>query len=117
MVERVDHEPTRVRRKAVLIGLLINVLVFFCLSFLLWGVRYRSAVAVALSPIAPVYFGIIFSARGDTDVAIVSCGVSVAAAILVPLAIGKPNTVRTVLAHVALALYWFWSFCIIGIGV
>lgn len=115
--EQLDHEPTHVPRKAVLISLLVNLLVFSCLSFFFWAVRFGAPLAGVFSLVAPVYYGSICTVYGHVEIAIVSCGVSVATAILVLWAIWKPHFALVMLAHLALLLYWFCSFVLIGANV
>jgi len=49
--------------------------------------------------------------------AIVSLIVTFLAIGLCVLAMLKPRISTLIPAHIMLVLYWFWSFCLIGIGV
>ena len=105
------------RRRSFLTGLCCNVAIFAVLSSLLWGLRFGSWYAVELSFIAPPVYAFYFTLSADVEVAVVSWVVTALAVVFVLLGARKPRLVLTVLAHVSLALYWLWSFALIGMGV
>ncbi|HZL98867.1 MAG TPA: hypothetical protein VFD43_01330 [Planctomycetota bacterium] len=105
------------RRRAFVRGLLWSLAVFAVLSSWLWGVRFHSWYAVAVSFIAPPYAAIDFTLRADTDMAVVSWLVTLAASGFVLCGWLRPHPALTCLAHLSLAAYWLWSFMLIGIGV
>jgi len=108
--------PVEELRESFLLGLCRNLAVFAVLSSLLWGLCFGAWFAVAVSFVAPPVAAVDFTIRADTDMAVVSWVVTVLAGGFVLVGALKPRRVFTVLAHVSLGLYWFWSFALIGIG-
>ncbi|MHC4105301.1 MAG: hypothetical protein ACYSR9_10205 [Planctomycetota bacterium] len=70
-----------------------------------------------LAPTAPPYYGLHFLANQDIDMAIVSLIVTFLAIVLCVVTILKPRISTLIPAQIAFVIYWFWSFCLIGIGV
>ena len=107
-----------IARKKVIISLVVNFSVQWALALLCWmGSFHAPAMMIWLAPLAPPYYGAIFLADRDLDMAFVSLGVSILAICLCLLAILKPRLATLIPAHIMLVVYWFWSFCLIGIGV
>jgi hypothetical protein len=75
------------------------------------------AMVIWLAPTAPPYYGVHFLAKRDLDMAFVSLIVTILAIVLCVLTILKPRISTLIPAHIMLIVYWFWSFCLIGIGV
>lgn len=103
----------------VSLGFLTSFGIFLVLSTLLFGVGYRAPRAVLLSPLAPVIFGLYELGFGHVDgTPLFSLGLSVAAFATVGLAIRYHQRVGLrIVAHCCLAMYWFWSFCVVGLWV
>jgi len=105
-------------RRTVIISLAVNFSLQWALSLLCWMGRFHArAMVIWLAPTAPPYYGIGFLVKGDLDVALVSLIVTVLTIVLCLLAVLKLRLATLIPAHIILVLYWFWSFCLIGIGV
>lgn len=90
----------------------------WALALLFWmGSFGARAMVIWLAPAAPPYYGFHFLAKRDLDVAFVSLIVTFLAIVLCILAVRLRRTLTLVAAHIALVIYWLWSFCLIGIGV
>jgi len=98
--------------------LAVNFSLLWALSLLCWMGRFQGrAMVIWLAPTAPPYYGIHFLAKRDLDMAIVSLIVTFLAIVICILTILKPRISTLIPAHIAFVIYWFWSFCLIGIGV
>jgi len=107
-----------ITRKTALISLVVSFVVQWGLSLLLWMGRFHAtAMVIWLAPAAPPFYGFFFLARRDLDMACVSLLVTVLAIVLCLLAVMKPRKATLIPAHIILVSYWFWSLCLIGIGV
>ncbi|MHC4462714.1 MAG: hypothetical protein ACYS6W_07725 [Planctomycetota bacterium] len=107
-----------ISRRTVIVSLAINFSVQWALSIFLWmGLSHAGPMVIWLAPAAPPYYGVSFLAHKDFDVAVVSLIVSILAIVLCLLAVLIRHTFIFVSAHIVLVAYWFWSFCLIGIGV
>jgi hypothetical protein len=107
-----------IARKTSIISLVVNFSVQWALALLCWmGCFHTPAMVIWLAPLAPPYYGAAFLANRDLDMAFVSLGVSIFAIGLCLLAILKPRLATLIPAHIMLVGYWFWSFCLLGIGV
>ena len=107
-----------ITKRTVIISLAVNFSILWALSLLCWmGCFHARVMVIWLAPTAPPYYGIGFLVNGDLDMAIVSLIVTFLAIGLCLLAILKPRIATLIPAHIMLLLYWFWSFCLIGIGV
>ena len=107
-----------IARKKVIISLAVNFSVQWGLALLLWMGRFHArAMVIWLAPLAPPYYGFHFLADRDLDVALVSLIVSILAVALCVLALLKCRMATLIPAHIMLVVYWFWSSCLIGIGV
>lgn len=107
-----------ITRRKVTISLIVNFAVLWALSLLLWMGRLQApAMVIWLPPLAPPYYGLKFLAVRDFDVAFVSLFVTILAIGLCLLALIKSRLATLIPAHIILLLYWFWSSCLIGIGV
>lgn len=107
-----------ITRRTVVVSLAINFSVQWALSLLCWMGRFHArAMVIWLAPLAPPYYGLRLLIERDLDVAFASLIVTVLAVVLCLLAVLKTRLATLIPAHVALVLYWFWSFCLIGIGV
>ncbi len=104
------------RRRAFGFSILWSVAVFGLLSALLWGIRFGAWYAVAVSFIAPPFAAVDFTRHADVDMAVVSWSVSALAGVFIVVGWLRPRRALTWLTHCALAVYWFWSFALIGIG-
>jgi hypothetical protein len=107
-----------ITRRKVIISLAVNFSVQWTLALLCWiGCFHARAMVIWLAPTAPPYYGIGFLIKRDLDVAFVSLLISLLAIVLCLLAVRLRRTLTVVAAHIALVIYWLWSFCLIGIGV
>ena len=107
-----------VTRRTVIISLAVNFSIVWALSLLCWMGRFHArAMVIWLAPTAPPYYGFHFLAKRDLDMAIVSLIVTFLAIGLCVLALLKPRISTLIPAYIMLIVYWFWSFCLIGIGV
>ena len=107
-----------IARKKVIIGLVVNFVVLWGLSVLFWMARFHAhAMVIWLAPAAPPYYGVLFLVNRALDMACVSLVVTILAICFSLLALLKPRLITLVPAHIMLVVYWFWSFCLIGIGV
>jgi len=107
-----------ISRRTVIVSLAINFSVQWALSIFLWmGLSRARAMVIWLAPAAPPYYGIRFLIERDLDVAFASLIVTILAILLCLLAVLIRRTFILVSAHIMLVAYWFWSFCLIGIGV
>ena len=107
-----------ITRRTVIISLAVSFLLQWALSVLLWmGISHDRAMVIWLAPLAPPYYGVRFLIERDLDVALVSLIVTVLAIGLCLLALLKPRLATLIPAHIMLVVYWFWSYCLIGIGV
>jgi len=107
-----------ITRRVIIISLAVNFSIFWALSLLCWiGLSHDKARVIWLAPTAPPCYGFQFLAKRDLDMALVSLIITGLAIVLCLLAVHLRRTLTLVAAHIALAIYWLWSFCIIGIGV
>lgn len=107
-----------ITRRKVIISLAVNFLVQWALSLLVWmGCFKARAMVIWVAPLAPPYYGLRFLIERDLDVAVVSLIISLLAVGLCLLAVLKLRIATLIPAHIMLVVYWFWSFCLIGIGV
>lgn len=107
-----------ISKRKVIISLCVNFTVLWALALLCWmGCFGARAMVIWLAPAAPPYYGFHFLAKRDFDVAFVSLIVTFLAIVLCILAVRLRCTLTLVAAHIAFVIYWFWSFCLIGIGV
>lgn len=107
-----------ITRRTVIISLAVSFLLQWALSVLFWmGPFHARPMVIWLAPLAPPYYGVRFLAERDLDVALVSLIVTVLAIGLCLLALLKRRIATLIPAHVVLVAYWFWSYCLIGIGV
>ena len=107
-----------ITRKKVTISLIVNFSALWALSLFLWMGRLQArAMVIWLAPLAPPYYGLKFLAERDFDVAFVSLFVTVLTIVLCFLTLFKSRLVTLIPANIMVVLYWFWSFCLIGIGV
>jgi hypothetical protein len=107
-----------IARRKVIISLAVNFSVQWALSLLCWmGCFKARAMVIWLAPTAPPYYGFHFLAKRDLDVALVSLIISALAIALCLLAVCNRRKLTLVAAHIALVIYWLWSYCLIGIGV
>ena len=96
----------------------VNFSVQWALALLCWMGRFGArAMVIWLAPATPPYYGIGFLVKRDLDMAIVSLIVTFLAIVLCILAVRLRRTLTLVAAHIALIIYWLWSYCLIGIGV
>ena len=96
----------------------VSFLLQWALSVLFWmGPFHARAMVIWLAPAAPPYYGTIFLVERDLDVALVSLIISILTIGLCLLAVRLRRTLTLVAAHIALVIYWLWSYCLIGIGV
>ena len=107
-----------ITRRTVIISLAVSFLVQWVLSLLLWmGISHARAMVIWRAPLAPPYYGVRFLIERDLDVALASLITSILAIGLCLLALLKPRLATLIPAHIMLVVYWFWSYCLIGIGV
>ncbi len=107
-----------IARRKVIISLVVSFVVQWSFSLLVWmGCFKARAMVIWLAPLAPPYYGIRFLIERDLDVAFVSLIISALAIGLCLLAVRLRRTLTLVAAHIALVIYWLWSYCLIGIGV
>jgi len=107
-----------ITRRTVIISLVVSFLLQWALSIFLWVViSHAQTMVIWLAPAAPPYYGVVFLADKDFDVAFVSLIISVLAIVLCLLAVLIRRTFILVAAHITLVAYWFWSYCLIGIRV
>ena len=107
-----------ITRRTIIISLAVNFSLLWALSLLCWMGRFHlRAMVIWLAPTAPPYYGFRFLAKRDLDVALVSLIITALAIVLCLLALRLRRTLTLVAAHIALIIYWLWSFCLIGIGV
>lgn len=107
-----------ITRRTVIISLAVSFSVQWALSIFLWmGLSQARPMVIWLAPLAPPYYGLRFLIERDLDVALVSLIVSILAICLCLLAVLKPRIATLIPAHIILVVYWFWSLCLIGIGV
>ena len=107
-----------ITRRTVIISLAASFLLQWALSVLFWmGPFHARAMVIWRAPAAPPYYGVRFLIERDLDVALVSLIVTVLTIVLCLLAVLIRRTFILVAAHVVLVVYWFWSYCLIGIGV
>jgi len=107
-----------ITRRTVVISLAVSFSLQWALSLLLWmGISHERAMVIWLAPAAPPYYGVVFLVNRDLDVAFASLIVTVLAIVLCLLAVLIRRTFILVAAHITLVAYWFWSYCLIGIGV
>lgn len=107
-----------ISRRTVVISLAVSFLLQWALSIFLWVViSHARPMVIWLAPLAPPYYGLRFLAERDLDVAFASLIVTILTIVLCLLAVLIRRTFIFVAAHVVLVLYWFWSYCLIGIGV
>ena len=107
-----------IKRRSIIISLAVNFSIFWALSLLCWiGLFHARTIVIWLAPTAPPYYGFHFLAKCDLDMALVSLIITGLAIVLCLLAVYLRRTLTLVAAHIALAIYWLWSFCLIGIGV
>ena len=108
-----------ITRRTIIISLVVNFSLLWALSLLFWMGRYQThaIMVIWLAPTAPPYYGFRFLAKRDLDVALVSLIITALAIVLCLLALRLRRTLTLVAAHIALVIYWLWSFCLIGIGV
>lgn len=81
------------------------------------GRFHARAMVFWLAPTAPPFYGFLFLAKRELDMAFVSLLISLLAIGLCLLAVRNRRILTLVAAHIAFVIYWFWSFCLIGIGV
>ncbi len=103
-----------ITRRQVIISLAAHFSVQWALAI---GRFHARAMMIWLAPTAPPYYGFHFLAKRDLDMALVSLIITALAIGLCLLAIRLRRTLTLVAAHIALVIYWLWSFCLIGIGV
>ncbi len=103
--------------KPFLLGIGLNFAVFAVLTSLAWGVNHGSWSAVLFSFVAPPMSAIHFAENGDGDMFVMSFSATALAAGFILAGALKPRIAFTVLAHVSLLAYWFWSFALIGASV
>lgn len=107
-----------ITRRKVIISLAVNFLVQWAFSLLVWmGCFKARAMVIWLAPLAPPYYGLRFLIERDLDMAVGSLIISLLAVGPCLLAVLKPRIATLIPAHIMLVVYWFWSFCLIGIGV
>lgn len=107
-----------ITRRTLIISLIVSFLLQWALSLLLWiGISHAPARIIWLAPTAPPYYSVVFLEDKDFDVAFVSLIISVLTIVLCLLAVLKPRNATLIPAHITLVAYWFWSYCLIGIGV
>jgi hypothetical protein len=107
-----------ITRSKVIISLAVNFSLQWALALLCWmGCFHARAMVILLAPTAPPYYGFHFLAKRDLDMALVSLIITALAIGLCLLAIRLRRTLTLVAAHMALVIYWLWSFCLLGIGV
>ena len=107
-----------ITRRTIVISLAVSFLLQWSLSLLLWiGLSHARAMVIWLAPLAPPYYGVRFLIERDLDVAFASLIVTVLAIVLCLLAVLKRRIATLIPAHIMLVVYWFWSYCLIGIGV
>jgi len=110
-------DAAKARRGEFAHGLRVSLVLYAGLSSLMWGVRFGSWTMVGFSFIAPPVWAVDSTARGDLDMAVGSWLVTLLALGSVFWAVRDPWPVRRRIAYAALALYWFMSSMLIGIGV
>jgi len=71
---------------------------------------------VLAAPLAPIYLGIAYL-RPTWQIGASAIFSSLALALLTTLALRTEKRWAVVLAHLAVAVYWFFSFALIGAGV
>ena len=107
-----------IARRKVIISLVVSFSVQWALSLLFWmGPFHARAMVIWLAPAAPPYYSLRFLIERDLDVALVSLIISILTIGLCLLAVRLRRTLTLVAAHIALVIYWLWSYCLIGIGV
>ncbi|MHC4085503.1 MAG: hypothetical protein ACYSWZ_09520 [Planctomycetota bacterium] len=107
-----------ITRRQVINSLAAHFSVQWALSLLCWMGRFQAPTMVIwLAPTAPPYYGFHFLAKRDLDMALVSLIITALAIVLCLLALRLRRILTLVAAHIALIIYWLWSFCLIGIGV
>lgn len=107
-----------ISRRTIVISLAVSFLLQWALSLLLWmGISHARAMVIWRAPLAPPYYGVRFLIERDLDVALASLIVAVLAIVLCLLAVLKRRIATLIPAHIMLVVYWFWSYCLIGIGV
>jgi hypothetical protein len=107
-----------INKRFTIISLAVNFSIFWALSLLCWiGLSHAPVMVIWLAPTAPPYYGFHYLAKRDLDMALVSLIITGLTIVLCLLAVCLRRTLTLVAAHIALAIYWLWSFCLIGIGV
>lgn len=108
-----------ITRRTVIISLAVNFSLLWALSLIFWMGRYGTSamVMIWLAPTAPLFYGFRFLAYSHLYAALISLLITALAIGLCLLAIRLRRTLTLVAAHIALVIYWLWSFCLIGIGV
>lgn len=107
-----------ITRRTVVISLAVIFSLQWALSIFLWVViSHARAMVIWRAPLAPPYYGLRFLIERDLDVALASLITSILAIGLCLLALLKPRLATLIPAHIMPIAYWFWSFCLIGIGV
>ncbi|MDH4238292.1 MAG: hypothetical protein OEW48_01890 [Phycisphaerae bacterium] len=107
-----------ITRRKVVISLAVNFSLQWALALLCWmGCFHARAMVIWMAPTAPPYYGFRFLAKRDLDMALVSLIITALTIGLCLLAIRLRRTLTLVAAHIALVIYWLWSFCLLGIGV
>ena len=98
-------------------GFVKSLAIFMVVSALFWGVGFRAPLAVVLAPVMPLIFGV-SEARHLDGAGCFSLGLSLITIFAVGLAIDRADSkLLRRLAHFCLCFYWFWSFCVLGLGV
>ncbi|MCK4787539.1 MAG: hypothetical protein KAV87_27525 [Desulfobacteraceae bacterium] len=107
-----------ITRRTVIISLAVSFSLQWALSVLFWmGPFHARPMVIWLAPLAPPYYGVRFLIERDLDVALVSLIVTVLTIVFCLLAVLIRRTSTLISAHIMLVAYWFWSYCLIGIGV
>ena len=107
-----------IARRKVIISLAVSFSVQWALSVLFWmGPFHARAMVIWLAPLAPPYYGLRFLIERDLDVAFASVIGTLLTIVLCLLAVLKPRIATLIPGHIMLVVYWFWSYCLIGISV
>ena len=108
----------KMTKRATAIGFATTFLSLWGIFAVVWLTAFKAPIAALVAPIAPVFFGCLLLASSSPGVGIFSIAVvGIAAAPVTFSLIREPRLPIVIVAHLALAGYWLWSFALLGVGV
>ncbi len=105
------------QRRFVLIGLFVHFLIWWLAAAVFWLSMFGIREWALLAPIAPLYLGIFYLRSGVWEWGFEGLLVSGVLLGFGAYSIRKPRSWAVWLAHLAIVVYWLFSFGLISTGV